>query len=290
MTSEVYRRWIARIAFVFVTTLAAPVLGDEGEVLAQTTEHVQVSVNPQLVHVDGVADPVMIVQFMIQEGWHLYWINPGESGLAPTVSVQGALFECVGETLFPCPTVLRGENEVSFGYERALILYVPVRRKTGSAPNAMSSSSQINVGWLVCKEKCIAGKATLTAQLLDPVVGAPPLSDAGLGNDLSQRTMVSVVTQQSAFLRVEVQGWMGDASPQIVVDVPLGITTTTAGPFATSIEGDRLVALIPMTFRAADFVEGSSVRAAILGSTEFSGCGGRFSAVVKVVPPPIMLP
>ena len=64
------------------------------------------------VHVDLVADAASVqpgrelslgVRFVLEEGWHVYWRNPGDSGEAPSVEWTLPAGFAAGELEWPTP-------------------------------------------------------------------------------------------------------------------------------------------------------------------------------------------
>lgn len=104
----------------------------------------------------------------IPAGSHIYWKNPGASGL-PTW-VEWTLAEGVeaGDLQWPVPKrfEVEGWDEVSFGYESEVLLYMEVH-----APESMVDTHPLsitaNVYWLNCEEdgQCIPGKTELQIEI-----------------------------------------------------------------------------------------------------------------------------
>jgi DsbC/DsbD-like thiol-disulfide interchange protein len=95
------------------------------------------------------------IHYEMAEGWHIYWENPGQSGLATTATLTGA--EATGP-IFPGPMrfVLAG-GIVNNGYEdQATLLF----RLKGEA-----EAVHVSTRWLVCREECTPGSAELDASL-----------------------------------------------------------------------------------------------------------------------------
>jgi thiol:disulfide interchange protein DsbD len=86
------------------------------------------------------------VHFAIADGWHLYWENPGDSGMPTRFELEGA----AAPPLFPGPHrfVLPGDV-VNYGYEgEATVLF-------------RGEPDEIDVTWLVCRSECVPGSAHL---------------------------------------------------------------------------------------------------------------------------------
>lgn len=107
------------------------------------------------------------VHFIPEDGWHTYWKNPGDSGEAPTINWSfDADFE-VGDLIWPIPRKIPVAHLVNYGYELPTVLHtgfiVPKELKVGR-----NITITADLSWLVCKEDCIPGWATLAITL--PVV------------------------------------------------------------------------------------------------------------------------
>ncbi len=110
------------------------------------------------------------VHFKPKAGWHVYWKNPGDSGLPPrgefASSIEGAKF---GPIEFPTPDRIPYGPLVNFGYEGE-VLY-PIRwTPSEQAPIGGSTTVTAQLKWLICKEECVPGKGTFKLEL--PVVSS----------------------------------------------------------------------------------------------------------------------
>lgn len=93
--------------------------------------------------------------------WHTYWRNPGDSGEAP--SVEWTLPEGVsaGQIQWPIPKQIKVAHLVNYGYEGSVLLMVPIDVSPEYIQNYSDLKVQVDLSWLVCKEDCIPGWATL---------------------------------------------------------------------------------------------------------------------------------
>ncbi len=103
------------------------------------------------------------VRFQIAPEWHLYWKNPGDAGLAP--KVQWTLPEgfTVSDLQFPTPHKIATESAVDYGYDRELVLLATITPpKTPTSKFTLKDFTlKADLTWLVCRESCIPGDATL---------------------------------------------------------------------------------------------------------------------------------
>ena len=127
---------------------------------------------PQLT-VDLVAEPTPILsgktvtlalRFNPVPGWHIYWRNPGDSGLPPSVTWKLPPGWTAGPLQFPFPEKILLPPLVSYGYEQETLLLttftIPDYEKIPS-----SFPIEADIEWLVCKETCLPGKAQLNLTL-----------------------------------------------------------------------------------------------------------------------------
>jgi DsbC/DsbD-like thiol-disulfide interchange protein len=115
------------------------------------------------------------LRFQLEKGWHVYWINPGDSGEPPKVKWDLPAGLTVGEIEWPAPKRLGSASVRDFGYEDGVMLIVPVQagKDFGGAQTAQIVG---NVSVLVCREMCLPGKAKVLLTL--PVKAQTPAVDA----------------------------------------------------------------------------------------------------------------
>jgi thiol:disulfide interchange protein DsbD len=128
------------------------------------------------------------LQFKMEKGWHVYWKNPGDSGQAPQVKWSLPPGFTAEGILWPVPKKHLSSGLVDYGYEGEVLLLVPLR-----VPPTLKKGQDIvlsaKVKWLVCKELCLPGEASLSLSL--------PVKDRRMGpamrtRDLFQRTRSSL--------------------------------------------------------------------------------------------------
>jgi thiol:disulfide interchange protein DsbD len=120
------------------------------------------------------------LNFQLEQGWHIYWINPGDSGQPPRVQWHLPDGLSVGEIEWPAPRRLGTPTIVDFGYDGAAMLLVPVRASSTLAANkAARIVAELSV--LVCREICVPGRTQISLSL--PIESRAPEPDTR-GNDL----------------------------------------------------------------------------------------------------------
>ncbi len=103
--------------------------------------------------------------FKIARGWHLYWSNPGDSGLAPEfiwTLPEGFQAQPV---LWPTPQRLPQASLMDYGYKNDVFFMVPVQVPADAHPGAVVTFSA-RARWLVCDEICVPGRADLELKMV----------------------------------------------------------------------------------------------------------------------------
>jgi len=104
------------------------------------------------------------LRFVHEPHWHTYWINPGDSGLATKLSWRLPPDFRAGEIRWPVPRRFDVGGLFNFGYDGEALL--PVQIDIPASAKAVSSVQlAVEARWLVCREECVPGKATLTLDL-----------------------------------------------------------------------------------------------------------------------------
>ncbi|MEK0432817.1 MAG: hypothetical protein RL700_1024 [Pseudomonadota bacterium] len=93
------------------------------------------------------------LQLQHQPGWHTYWLNPGDSGLATQLQWQLPPGLTAGNTVWPTPRMIPVGNMVNHGYEGRVLLAAPV--KVGGGLTGREIEVRLQADWLACKEECI---------------------------------------------------------------------------------------------------------------------------------------
>jgi DsbC/DsbD-like thiol-disulfide interchange protein len=119
------------------------------------------------------------LHFELEKGWHIYWINPGDSGEPPRVKWQLPEGVTAGALQWPTPRRLGTPSIVDFGYQDAVTLIVPMHAESSLGLGEPAKiAAQVKV--LVCREMCIPGSAQLSLVLL--VKSESPAPDARTRN------------------------------------------------------------------------------------------------------------
>jgi thiol:disulfide interchange protein DsbD len=97
----------------------------------------------------------------MQEGWHTYWENPGDSGSPFDATWEVAQGVIVENVEWPTPITIPYPPLMTFGYEGDVVFPFKVFR----AIDSDLSSITVDFNFLICADICIPEKASLTLDL-----------------------------------------------------------------------------------------------------------------------------
>lgn len=149
-----------RASFLILVALFLPLLG-----------HAQATANAPHLSVRLVVPPEQVypgenftagLYFKLDPGWHVYWMNAGDSGEPPVMQWALPVGVTADAMQFPTPKRLPLGPLMDFGYENQVLFPVPMHVAASFKPAGARASLGGKVNWLVCKNVCIPGKATLS--------------------------------------------------------------------------------------------------------------------------------
>jgi DsbC/DsbD-like thiol-disulfide interchange protein len=152
-------------AFAAVAILAAPA--------ARAQTHAPPHVGVGLVSDAAAVQPGKTLwvglQFQLPDGWHIYWTNPGDSGEPPKIQWNLPQGFHAGDFLWPYPSRIEAPSIVDYGYASSVLLLAPI-----AVPADLRQRGSVTLGgdvrYLVCREMCVPGKASV--QLVLPVAAS----------------------------------------------------------------------------------------------------------------------
>ncbi len=160
---------------IFVVLLGLPLASGARAASSADMPHVHAEL---LTEEAGVFAPGTLrvgLHFRLEEGWHVYWMNPGDAGEAPRVVWTLPAGVTAGPMQFPAPKRLPLGPLMDYGYEDEVLFPMALRVDASHRPGTTVHLSA-KVSWLVCRESCIPEKATLELDV--PVTAAKPAADA----------------------------------------------------------------------------------------------------------------
>ena len=143
----------------------------------------------------SLASPARIgVLFELAPGWHLYWRNPGETGVAPEIELEASGHEA-GPLAWPVPETFREADELftTYGYEERVLLTANLaplseaKAETKDEPANAKSTARAQATVLVCRTQCVPARFTLEWPLAAAIDGADDAFIQALFRENDQR-------------------------------------------------------------------------------------------------------
>jgi len=136
------------------------------------TPHVQAHLVSEVVAVRPGQPFWVALRLNMRDGWHTYWRNPGDSGLATTIDWTLPEGFTASEIHWPYPERIPVGPLMNFGYHGEVWLLVQIQ-SSATLTEAESLTLQAHAQWLVCEEDCIPEEGVLRLTLPVGVESAP---------------------------------------------------------------------------------------------------------------------
>ena len=101
------------------------------------------------------------VKFTIPPQWHIYWQNPGDSGIPTTFKWTLPDGVAAGDMQWPVPHSITTGDLVNYGYDDQVLLQAPLH----FTQTAKSADITLKADWLVCHDICIPESASFNIHL-----------------------------------------------------------------------------------------------------------------------------
>jgi thiol:disulfide interchange protein len=103
------------------------------------------------------------VSLRMDPRWHIYWRNPGASGMATKIEWQLPAGVTAGAIQWPVPEKLPDEDLTTYIYTNEAVLLVPLELAGDLRPGSLDLKA--TVSWLECDVQCVPGSAEVQATL-----------------------------------------------------------------------------------------------------------------------------
>lgn len=92
----------------------------------------------------------------IEDHWHTYWKNPGDSGLETQITFDPIEGVEIGDMIWPTPKQIPFQGLLNYGYEGEVLYFIPVTIDPSYQKEDINFKA--SASWLVCEEICIPEK------------------------------------------------------------------------------------------------------------------------------------
>ena len=106
----------------------------------------------------------LAIRFDLEEEWHIYWRNPGASGLGSEINWTLPDGIEAAEIQWPTPHRIELGGLINYGYEDEAVFIVTMKASKTLLPG-QSIPISAEISWLICKDVCLPGDASLEISL-----------------------------------------------------------------------------------------------------------------------------
>lgn len=175
------------------------------------------------------------LRMQLAKGWHTYWQNPGDAGVAPDLTIAPQSGLTTGPILWPAPEKVAEGPLTTFAYTGDVLLPLTVTSTPGAA------TLQVHATWLVCEKVCVPEEGDFALNL--PAGTPAPSAQSPLFIAAAARTPVT----SPYAARITPDGTLSFAAdPTLTASVrtaafyPLGQTIDPGSPQTLSMQDGSL--------------------------------------------------
>lgn len=207
------------------------------------TQHADVTLTSEVNAIEPGKPFRLGLYFKLSEGWHIYWVNPGEAGEPPRLDLTLPEGARGSEIVWPAPMRVSEGPVMTYGYLGEVLLPVTVTVPAGNA----SFRFDARANWLICRNICVPEEGRFRLDV--PVGTASSSRDAPLFAAADRRAPrpspfvakiasdgtlsveggdISLQSVANAWFFPDKWGAINDAAPQL--------PTVTAGKLTLALE------------------------------------------------------
>jgi thiol:disulfide interchange protein len=238
--------------------------------------------------------PFMVaLSLSMDPDWHVYWKNPGDSGLPTTLEWDLPAGFTAGSLQWPVPERFESDGLVTFGYSRQVLLLTEISPpKTATAGGSVVLKA--HAGWLACRVECTPGKASLELTL--PVNAGTPARDERWERPFAEMKALLPTTAAAGFSatadsRTVTLVGTGSPSSNVAATVPRGFLAVRFYPDASGqvkVSAPQSVTMEGTSLRLGMQREpGAGQLKRLSGLLVTTGFGTRSAIVVDVAVSPV---
>lgn len=157
--SQILKTLLLFLAVTLLTTPVAPVEAQESE----PDHYVDIRVIPQKDTISGGQTLDLAIEYIIYPEWHLYWQNPGDSGIPIKNTWNLPTGFEISEITWPLPEKILVEPLANYGYKDKVTLLQTIKAPVNLPEGPVKFDATVNM--LVCKDICIPETAQIEFEL-----------------------------------------------------------------------------------------------------------------------------
>jgi thiol:disulfide interchange protein len=169
------RRMAKLLRFLLIALVLAAAIGPRVQAAESTAVASPRATATMVTDTDTVAPgrPIRVaLRLRLAPGWHTYWHNPGDAGVAPDLSFTLPPGVTAGPIAWPAPRLEKEGPLATYAYTGEVLLPVTLRGASGR------TVIQLSADWLVCANICVPESGVFRLDL--PAGDGAPSAEARL--------------------------------------------------------------------------------------------------------------
>ena len=132
-------------------------------VQAVPNNHVETQMIPDVSALSSQGAFWIALRMKMEEGWHTYWKNPGDSGLSTTIQWDLPAGFKADEILWPVPRKIEAPPLMTYGYDHEIYLLTRIHPSSEIKPGETTVVNAM-AKWLACESICVPEHAHFTLE------------------------------------------------------------------------------------------------------------------------------
>ena len=222
---------------------------------------------------------VVAIKLLLEDGWKTYWRAPGDSGIPPLFSWNGARNIAQMQITWPQPKVFDDGGVRSIGYKKQLVIPLHIAPKRDDKPVRLKGRMDIGI----CSDICAPYTLKFDAKLEDvgsvptPEIASALASAPFSASEAGVKAATCRLTPTNDGMQIEARVTVPSAGGHEETVIEAGQDTIWVSEPVTTRKGDQLVAVSQIFHSSGTSfsVNRSAVRITILGSNhaiDIRGC------------------
>ena len=120
-----------------------------------STGHAEVSIVKSSVNQTTANELIIGIKMDMQNHWHTYWKNPGDSGGPVEITWDVPESFEIGPILWPTPSLIPYPPLMTYGYENFVIFPIKIKIPQGSETERFIA----DIDFLICDDICVPERA-----------------------------------------------------------------------------------------------------------------------------------
>lgn len=149
---------ISKIYILILFTISAQQFALAQQVPLSQARLVVDSFSPQK---DSIISVGVLIK--LKEDWHIYWRNPGDSGLPTDINFTLPNGVVASEIKFPTPKIFYSDEIINFGYDKEVLLIAELTVPKNYSEQYLNITAKLTS--LICKDLCRSFDTTLTTTI-----------------------------------------------------------------------------------------------------------------------------